>query len=93
MLLFSSPTSAPAATAGRLRVNFYIIRVFSVFVAAQGVMTDPLVLLGDGQSYEGAAIRTWLRTHTVSPVTGQPLKTRDLVQNHALRNMIQAAQP
>lgn len=56
-------------------------------------MADPVVLLGDGQSYEGAAIRAWLRAHAVPPVTGQPLPTRDLVQNHALRNMIQATRP
>lgn len=54
-------------------------------------MVDPVLCVGDGQSYERDAIAAWLKTHGTSPVTGQRLTTRDTIPNHALRNMIQAA--
>ena len=51
----------------------------------------PALCVGDGHSYEEAAIARWLQAHGTSPVTGQPLATRELLPNHALRQMIQAA--
>ena len=50
-----------------------------------------VLCVGDGHSYEEAAIAEWLQTRSTSPVTGQPLSTSDLLPNHALRQMIQAA--
>ena len=50
-----------------------------------------VLCVGDGHSYEEAAISEWLQSHDTSPVTGQPLATTDLLPNHALRQMIQAA--
>ena len=47
--------------------------------------------VGDSHSYEEAAISQWLQTQGTSPVTGQPLATKELLPNHALRQMIQAA--
>ena len=47
--------------------------------------------VGDGYSYEQSAITQWLQSHDTSPVTGQLLATTDLLPNHALRQMIQAA--
>lgn len=52
-------------------------------------MADPVVCLGDGLTYERAAIAEWLELHSVSPITGQLLTTRDMVPNHALRNLLQ----
>ena len=54
-------------------------------------MVRPALCVGDGHSYEEAAIAQWLQTHSTSPVTGQPLATTELLPNHALRQMIQAA--
>lgn len=51
---------------------------------------DPALCTGDGQTYERAAITRWLETYNTSPVTSQPLQTRDLIPNHALH--IEAAQ-
>ena len=59
--------------------------------ALQEVMVRPALCVGDGHSYEEAAIAQWLQTHGTSPVTGQPLATQELLPNHALRQMIQAA--
>ena len=58
------------------------------------VLVDPVLCTGDGQTYERAAITQWLAAldSQTSPVTGQPLVSRDLVPNHALRSIIQAAQ-
>ena len=52
---------------------------------------QPTLCVGDGHSYEQSAIAQWLQAHSTSPVTGQPLATADLLPNHALRQMIQAA--
>jgi U-box domain len=59
--------------------------------ALQEVMMRPALCVGDGHSYEEAAIAQWLQAHGTSPVTGQPLATTELLPNHALRQMIQAA--
>lgn len=55
----------------------------------QAVMGDPVVLEGEGWSYERPAIRNWLLDHDVSPVTGLPLASRELITNHTLRSFIQ----
>lgn len=53
-------------------------------------MVDP-VLLGDGHSYERAAIREWLVAgNMVSPVTRAPLPHTNLVPNYTLRSLLQA---
>ena len=52
---------------------------------------QPTLCVGDGHSYEQAAIVRWLQTHSTSPVTGQQLAMADLLPSHALRQMIQAA--
>lgn len=57
----------------------------------QEVMADPVLCDGDGQTYERAAIIEWLEANDVSYVTKAPLPTRNLIPNHALRSIIQAA--
>ena len=57
-------------------------------------MIDPVVLLGDGRSYEQAAIKHFLATGPrVSPSTGEPLGSLGLVPNHALRCILAAHTP
>ena len=60
-------------------------------VLLQEVMVQPTLCVGDGHSYEQSAIAQWLQSNSTSPVTGQPMATSDLLPNHALRQMIQAA--
>lgn len=56
--------------------------------AAQEVMFDP-VMAADGFCYEAAAIRRWLQDgHRSSPMTNAPLRSPDLIRNHALRSAI-----
>lgn len=62
-----------------------------VTIWPQRVMLDPALCLGDQQTYERLAIVRWLETHNTSPVTGQPLPSRDLLPNFTLRSLIQAA--
>ena len=48
-------------------------------------MRDPVVTV-DGESYELVAITAWLKQHgAVSPRTGHPLPSVDLLPNHILR--------
>ena len=51
-------------------------------------MVDP-VLGSDGRTYERSAITEWLRTHTTSPITREPMTAASLVPNYALRSMIE----
>lgn len=52
------------------------------------LMRDPFTT-ADGQSYEGAAIREWLKESALSPLTGAQLPNKNLTRNHALRNAIE----
>ena len=52
------------------------------------ILVDPVLCTGDGHSYERSAIVQWLAASDTSPVTGQPLASRDLLPNHALRSII-----
>ncbi|GJP81235.1 hypothetical protein CLOP_g11399 [Closterium sp. NIES-67] len=54
----------------------------------QEMMVNP-VLAADGHTYEQEAIRSWLETSDMSPMTNQKLPSKDLVPNHAVRSMIQ----
>lgn len=57
-------------------------------MALQEIMTDPVVL-SDGCSYERAAT-SWLAAHSTSPVTGQPLSSKDIISNRALKSLMEA---
>ncbi|CAI5992410.1 unnamed protein product [Closterium sp. NIES-64] len=54
----------------------------------QEMMVNP-VLAADGHTYEQEAIKSWLETSDMSPMTNQKLPSKDLVPNHAVRSMIQ----
>ena len=51
-------------------------------------MVNPVVVAGDGFTYEKKAIARWLMTKQKSPVTGKPIVDARLVSNITLRNMI-----
>ena len=54
------------------------------------LMTDPVVC-SDGHTYDRAGIEEWLYWGNIrSPLTGLPLATVILVQNFALRSLIEA---
>lgn len=50
-------------------------------------MTDPVICC-DGHTYERSAIEVWLRNNSRSPKTNQPLASKELIPNHALRSAI-----
>ena len=50
-------------------------------------MSD-VVIAADGLSYERAALEGWLAQHDTSPVTGQPLHHKRIVDNFVIRNAI-----
>ena len=50
-------------------------------------MRDP-VIAADGHSYERAALEGWLAQHDTSPVTGQPLHHKRIVDNILIRSAI-----
>jgi len=51
------------------------------------IMSDP-VICSDGHSYERAFIQEWLRTSSVSPMTGAVLPNDTLIPNHSLKSLI-----
>ena len=51
------------------------------------VMEDPVVA-ADGHSYERDSIVRWMRDHTTSPLTNEPLFSEYLFSNITLRNLI-----
>lgn len=54
------------------------------------LMEDPVLLVGDGHSYERTAIETWFSTgRKISPMTGARLTNQLIVPNHNLRKAIQ----
>lgn len=59
----------------------------SICPITQDVMEDPVVC-ADGHSYERAAITHWLLARDTSPCTNAPLPHKNVVPNHALRNLI-----
>ena len=46
------------------------------------------MVCADGHSYERAAITQWLLARDTSPCTNAPLLHKNVVPNHALRNLI-----
>ena len=52
-------------------------------------MQDPVICC-DGHTYEREAIEMWLRNNSRSPKTNQPLATKEVFPNHALRSSIEA---
>ena len=50
-------------------------------------MEDPVVAAG-GHSYERDSIVRWMRDHTTSPLTNEPLLSEYLFSNITLRNLI-----
>ena len=52
------------------------------------VYRDPVVA-SDGQTYERRAIETWLSANNTSPLTGEQLVHQHLVENVALRSIIE----
>lgn len=51
------------------------------------VMKDP-VIAADGHTYERKAIEEWLKTKRHSPVTRQPMSSRTLISNLAIKHII-----
>ena len=51
------------------------------------VMTDP-VFAADGHVYDRASIESFLETHDTSPLTNEPLATKSLTPNDALRSRL-----
>ncbi len=53
---------------------------------------DPVSTV-DGQTYERHAIAAWLEQHNTSPLTGEPLASKVLIPNVALRQIRRSAYP
>jgi hypothetical protein len=52
------------------------------------IYKDPVILVGDGFTYEREAITRWLNIKVTSPVTNKRLKSCKLVQNKAIRSIL-----
>ncbi len=57
------------------------------------LMSDPVVLISDGYTYERAAITKWLEHNETSPTTKAPLQHKDMVPNLTMRSAIQLLIP
>ncbi len=58
----------------------------------QDIMKDPVILVGEGHSYERKSIQDWFVRSTRSPLTGNELaiEQRALVDNYALKSAIES---
>ena len=50
-------------------------------------MTDPVICVGDGHTYEKSAITKWLEKNETSPLTGETLASTQLIPNHSIRKV------
>lgn len=55
------------------------------------IFIDPVILEGDGYTYERTAIEKWLESHSTSPATGAPLKRIGLITNYLIRQLVDRA--
>ena len=53
------------------------------------LLRNPVRLLGDGRIYEKEVIETHLMDHDTSPVTGEILSSKELVDEKELKNVCQ----
>ena len=51
-------------------------------------LRDPVILVGDGHTYERKAIEQWLEKNNTSPMMNTKLRTKELVPNYAMRRML-----
>ena len=87
----ASPAAARPATAWRPPTGVDVPPAFCCPIT-MSVMTDP-VLAADGFTYERLAIEKWLfggkkGAPVTSPMTGEALESKKLLQNLTLRSMI-----
>eukprot|EP01083_Nonionella_stella_P090296 252270_1 len=54
------------------------------------LMKDPVILMSDGHTYERAALMYWLQSNHTSPVTNQPLKSKQCITNFAIKSQIES---
>lgn len=85
------PATARPATAWRPPTGLDVPPAFCCPIT-MSVMTDP-VLAADGFTYERSAIEKWLfggkkGAPVTSPMTGEALESKKLLQNLTLRSMI-----
>jgi hypothetical protein len=52
------------------------------------IMTHPVLLVGDGHTYERKAIALWLEEHDTSPMTNLVVHDPTLVANHTVKQMV-----
>ena len=76
----------------RIDRHVNLLAISELHICLQEVMQDPVVLLGDGNTYERCAIEKWLLKGTdTSPLTGEVLTEKRLVPNHLIRSFIAQA--
>jgi len=52
------------------------------------LIKEPVILMGDGYTYEKTALQDWLKSKDTSPTTNEPLFSKQYVINHAIKNQI-----
>jgi hypothetical protein len=54
------------------------------------IMSDPVILVCSGVSYERAAIEAWIVERATDPGSGEPLRDARLIENPCLKALIEA---
>ena len=75
------PADAPPAALVKVPHAFVCPLTFEI-------MHDPVLLVGDGQTYERAEIERWLQKKQTSPMTNAKLTTTLIAPNVALRGLV-----
>ena len=53
-------------------------------------MREPVLLAGDGHTYERYAIEDWLASSNISPMTGADLDSKSVFPNYNIKSAIEA---
>ena len=86
----AAPPVSDAPEPAAARATAVPVKVPDAFVCPLTfeIMHDPVLLVGDGQTYERAEIRRWLQTKQTSPMTNEKLTTTLTAPNVVLRGLI-----
>jgi hypothetical protein len=85
----SDAPGAPVAPARRAALMLFVADELKDMAFECTLMDDPVVA-ADGHTYNRVEIEKWLKEHDTSPLTHEPLESKALFPNMAIRRQINA---
>ena len=72
----------------KLKIKYVMNHASLPLLLLQALLIDPVVA-ADGHTYERQALQAWLQHHSISPITGEHLTHRHLVDNAVIKSLLQ----